>query len=421
MSNEIGTYRVISRQIDAISQRKIDIRNQSLGKLMSQTELTKHSALKSGKAKSVFYDYGSKGETIEITPAEFKRIQRATERAVKAGVGRKGWKAFMLWNRFSPSNYSSPETRRGIHRPARMRKEITRDAAIIGFKGNEALISVGKSRSSESSAPIHRTKIKFEEWDAALSMGNNGDYREAAIWVMKQGLSVDCDCEDYQFRLRYWNTKKGFSITKETSPPKITNPGDEKGSLCIHLGRTIRTILNQRPTFVKRLALEMKRQAGEKHSVRKRAEKFIDEDTWLKKQSRHKQKAIKKIANKTKNANKEIEKQLRKNEKSLKSLQRQNKKALSDAKKLNAKLVKMKAKDVAKTQRLRRLQEQVDSQKTKEKQRKQRLQAGFNKKLAKNLNMMLSLAPKNKRSITIEAFAQMNNISVKQAQEMAKP
>ena len=30
----------------------------------------------------------------------------------------------------------------------------------------------------------------------------------------------------------------------------------------------------------------MKRQAGEKHSGLKKAEKFVDEDAWLKKQSR---------------------------------------------------------------------------------------------------------------------------------------
>ena len=164
----------------------------------------------------------------------------------------------------------------------------------------------------------------------------------------------------------------------------------------------------------------MKRQAGEKHSGLKKAEKFVDEDAWLKKQSRKKQAAIKKMAGKIKNANKEIEKQLRESKKALSASQSQAKKALSRAKKLNDQIRKMQAKDTAKTQRLRRLQERVDSQKAKEKERKQRLQTGFNKQLAKNLKMMLSLSPKNKQKITIEAFAQMNNISVKQAQEMAK-
>ncbi|MCP4756394.1 MAG: hypothetical protein GY866_36485 [Proteobacteria bacterium] len=418
---EIGSYRVISKQIDAISRRKINVRNRSLGKLMSQAELQKNAALKGGRP--VLYDYGNQGGTIEITPARFKQLQRATARAVKSGAGRRGWKAHMLWKRFSPSPYATPEKLikgRGLSRPARMAKEITRNASIIGFKGNVALIGTGKSRSSRSSTPIHRPRIRFEEWDAALTLGNSGDYTEAALWVMKQGLSVDCDCEDYQYRLRYWNFKKGFSITEESAPPKITNPGDEKGSLCIHLGRTIRTILENKPTFVKRLAWEMKRQAGERHSRAKSKEKFIDEDAWLKKQSRKKQEAVRKMAGKTKKANKEIEKQLRENEKSLKTLKRQNKKALADTKKLNVQLKKMRAKDAAKTQRLRRLQERVDSQRTKERQRKQRLQAGFNKKLAKNLKMMLSLAPKNKQKITIEAFAQMNNISVKQAREMSK-
>lgn len=49
-------------------------------------------------------------------------------------------------------------------------------------------------------------------------------------------ILVDCSCDDWKYRFSYVASKHGYKYGKpETRPPNVTNPDDDKGSMCKHL------------------------------------------------------------------------------------------------------------------------------------------------------------------------------------------
>jgi len=54
--------------------------------------------------------------------------------------------------------------------------------------------------------------------------------------IDNKDIYVDCTCPDFIYRFSYYASKFGYKYGKqETRPPKITNPKDNKGSMCKHL------------------------------------------------------------------------------------------------------------------------------------------------------------------------------------------
>lgn len=74
---------------------------------------------------------------------------------------------------------------------------------------------------------IHDNKQLLEFkciYDALIQAINSGD------------VLVSCTCPDYQYRIKYWNSKNGDEAgTKETRAADITNPNDSKGPACKHI------------------------------------------------------------------------------------------------------------------------------------------------------------------------------------------
>lgn len=61
-------------------------------------------------------------------------------------------------------------------------------------------------------------------YDALIQAINNGD------------VLISCDCPDYTYRLKYWNSKNGDEAKeKETRASDITNPDNTKGPACKHI------------------------------------------------------------------------------------------------------------------------------------------------------------------------------------------
>lgn len=49
-------------------------------------------------------------------------------------------------------------------------------------------------------------------------------------------ILVNCNCPDFKYRLAYWASQNGFKAgQKEDRPTEITNPANNKGSLCKHI------------------------------------------------------------------------------------------------------------------------------------------------------------------------------------------
>ena len=61
-------------------------------------------------------------------------------------------------------------------------------------------------------------------YDALIQAINSGD------------VLVSCTCPDYQYRIKYWNSRNGDEAgEKETRKADITNPNDTKGPACKHI------------------------------------------------------------------------------------------------------------------------------------------------------------------------------------------
>ena len=385
MAEKIGNLRRISKQIEQVQNFKLDIRNSDLAKLMSAKELQE------GKARE--YKYGNKGGSHEVTARTFKQLQRSTTKAIKQS--NRKWTPRVLFNRMQSGPSLDSKGNRLQPRRARMYAQIF-GASIVGFKKNVALFKVTKSQASKHPFGFHQVKVRFEAWDQAVSLPE-GTYKQKVLWLIQQPISVDCTCEDYQFRLRYWNSKKGFSITHESAPPKITNPGDEKGSLCIHTGRVVRSLLDKKPRIIQYLAKELKRHTEGKSST-VAAEKYIDEKSWkLKEKYKGAAKKISKIA---KIAHSQTKKPKTAREKAHKN--RLRKATIKEVKRLNAKV------------------KSLEKTKNADKRKINSLEKSYKNTLQKNLKMVLQFAAEGNRDNALKMFAKQNNLPLTEVTQMAR-
>ena len=87
----------------------------------------------------------------------------------------------------------------------------------------------------------------IEELGTMLKMQKHGNEYSANInlqmcirvlqrTIDNKDILVDCSCPDFVYRFAFFATKFGYKYGKpETRPSKITNPHDDKGSVCKHL------------------------------------------------------------------------------------------------------------------------------------------------------------------------------------------
>lgn len=75
-------------------------------------------------------------------------------------------------------------------------------------------------------------KIEFKViYKALASIFNSGD------------VYIECTCDDYKFRLAYWNSRSNINAGKpETRPSNITNPTNDLGPACKHISAVLANI-----------------------------------------------------------------------------------------------------------------------------------------------------------------------------------
>ena len=79
--------------------------------------------------------------------------------------------------------------------------------------------------------------------------------------INKSDVFIECDCPDYQYRFRYWNTQTRINMgVPENRPSNITNPNNSLGSGCKHcllaLNNTVwclkvASVINNYITYIK--------------------------------------------------------------------------------------------------------------------------------------------------------------------------
>lgn len=141
-----------------------------------------------------------------------------------------------------------------IHRANR---EI-RTALLYRVKGDTLHFQV--TASPQSKRRFHQTKIRLEDWHDNMLDPRVTDYKKLVQKIISGKVSVDCDCEDLQYRHRYWLTFMGGLIKPlEKDFPKIRNPAMDAGVICKHMIKTLSAL--KTPTIINFLAKELKKQA----------------------------------------------------------------------------------------------------------------------------------------------------------------
>ncbi|MCZ4061284.1 phage tail protein [Pantoea sp. LMR881] len=154
-------------------------------------------------------------------------------------------------------------------------------AAFKGMRHNVALIDV--TASQRSVHKNHRVEIRFETWDEALedAAGNDvGAQQRIAKKMVKDRVSVNCNCGRYQYWYRYIATAGNFTIAppKEYVYPKLKNPTLE-GVACKHIIHALTRM--QGSGWQSRVLMTLRKNAAGEHygdDPKKTTEYFTDDE-----------------------------------------------------------------------------------------------------------------------------------------------
>lgn len=135
-------------------------------------------------------------------------------------------------------DHSTPDAR------ARAGKQI-HTAIPVRYKGGRVTFTTNAG--PESKHRRHSVVVDFMDYDACVV--SPADSKKLASELVKGKIKIDCDCEDWRYRLRYIATVGRYAAGPwlESSYPKITNPL-LYGVGCKHVLRVM-VLVNQSPTF----------------------------------------------------------------------------------------------------------------------------------------------------------------------------
>lgn len=131
----------------------------------------------------------------------------------------------------------------------RAKREI-QHAVLAGVNRGElhAITNAGP----DSRVMRHHVVVKFPLWDVAVA-GADQTPEQAARWLLRQPLKLDCDCGRWRFFFRYAATAGGWNAGRpEYGYPKIRNP-NLVGVACKHVVRVM-TELETSPRFYRPVA-----------------------------------------------------------------------------------------------------------------------------------------------------------------------
>ena len=92
-------------------------------------------------------------------------------------------------------------------------------------------------------------RLQFKEVDLLAPLIENKPQERKEI-LLNSRIGVECSCEDFQYRFRYWLTQMKAlpdGAIKELRYPKITNPHGEHKLLCKHIVLVLNGV--QKPSF----------------------------------------------------------------------------------------------------------------------------------------------------------------------------
>jgi hypothetical protein len=117
----------------------------------------------------------------------------------------------------------------------RAQSQIHTSVAVSASNGRVRFVT---NAGPDSKASRHHVTIEFLSYDAAVSAGARTP-QQAANWLRKQPIRLECDCEHHRYVFRYIATIGGFNAGRpETGFPKFTNPY-LLGIGCKHVIRTL--------------------------------------------------------------------------------------------------------------------------------------------------------------------------------------
>lgn len=173
------------------------------------------------------------GVLREITPQDLIAFQKniaATQHAYKKGITAR-----------QVIDVASTKPKRYLNNKSdidKARKEI-RHALAISF--HNGVMRLATNAGPDYGAKRHHVTIKFLSYGAAAAAGNKSP-RQMAMWLRKEPLAYDCDCERHRYTFRYITTIGGFNAGRaENGFPKFRNP-TLKGIACKHVLRVMSEI-----------------------------------------------------------------------------------------------------------------------------------------------------------------------------------
>lgn len=117
----------------------------------------------------------------------------------------------------------------------RAQSQIHTSVAMSASNGRVRFVT---NAGPDSKASRHHVTIEFLSYEAAVSAGARTP-QQAANWLRKQPIRLECDCEHHRYVFRYIATIGGFNAGRpETGFPKFTNPY-LLGIGCKHVIRTL--------------------------------------------------------------------------------------------------------------------------------------------------------------------------------------
>lgn len=243
-------FKKFERVFNAIRAANREERKEGVG-LMTPALIKKHIA--SGKPLVLRYGKSGKFPDLQYTAEDLKKFQDAIEKSkVVNRAGLKGVPLKMLENASSKADYDRMRGLDGL--PA------IRSATAYKISGNTIFFRVSGSGATKGGKQFYQVRVRLEQWDDLLT--GKGSWMSLARAAAVGRISFDCQCGRHQYWFRYLAHISNCAVEppKEQDFPKIKNPGLDQGFCCKH---TLKAFQQLKSGLVHRfLATEMEKQAS---------------------------------------------------------------------------------------------------------------------------------------------------------------